>query len=97
MKYGIYTIGQLAQTSPDFLVLQFGKMGAVLWRFANGLDDSPVKAFDEHYNGNERILKALATASPPPGFKRPAGCQADPLYADRKGGDVVAGNRSLIV
>lgn len=62
MKYGIYTIGQLAQTSPDFLVLQFGKMGTVLWRFANGLDDSPVKAFDEHYNGNERILKSIGNS-----------------------------------
>ena len=62
LKYGIYTIGQLAETSPDFLVLQFGKMGAVLWRFANGLDDSPVKAFDEHYNGNERILKSIGNS-----------------------------------
>lgn len=62
MKYGIYTIGQLAQTSPDFLVLQFGKMGAVLWRFANGLDDSPVKPFDEQYNGNERILKSIGNS-----------------------------------
>ncbi|WP_296560880.1 DNA polymerase IV [uncultured Acetobacterium sp.] len=62
IKYGIYTIGQLAQTSLDFLVLQFGKMGAVLWRFANGQDDSPVKSFDEHYNGNERILKSIGNS-----------------------------------
>nr|WP_320026065.1 hypothetical protein [uncultured Acetobacterium sp.] len=38
LKYGIYTVGQLAQSNLDFLVLIFGKMGAVLWRFANGLD-----------------------------------------------------------
>lgn len=62
MKYGIYTIGQLAQTSPDFLVLQLGKMGMVLWRFANGLDDSPVKPFNEQYNGNERILKSIGNS-----------------------------------
>lgn len=62
IKYGIYTIGQLAETSLDFLVLQFGKMGAVLWQFANGLDDSPVKTFDEHYNGNERILKSIGNS-----------------------------------
>jgi Nucleotidyltransferase/DNA polymerase involved in DNA repair len=62
MKYGIYTIGQLAQTSLDFLVLQFGKMGAVLWRFANGLDDSPVKRFDENYNGNERLIKSIGNS-----------------------------------
>ncbi|HEY5557541.1 DNA polymerase IV [Acetobacterium sp.] len=61
-KYGIYTIGQLANASADFLVLQFGKMGAVLWRFANGLDDSPVKCFDEDYNGNERIIKSIGNS-----------------------------------
>jgi len=37
-------------------------MGAVLWRFANGLDDSPVKCFDEDYNGNERILKSIGNS-----------------------------------
>ncbi|MBC3797391.1 DNA polymerase IV [Acetobacterium tundrae] len=62
MKYGIYTIGQVAGTSIDFLVLQFGKMGAVLWRFANGLDDSPVKCFDENYNGNERVIKSIGNS-----------------------------------
>jgi len=62
LKYGIYTIGQLAESSLDFLVLIFGKMGAVLWRFANGLDDSPVKAFDEHYNGNERFIKSIGNS-----------------------------------
>jgi len=62
LKYGIYTIGQLAESSLDFLVLVFGKMGAVLWRFANGLDDSPVKSFDEHYNGNERFIKSIGNS-----------------------------------
>ena len=62
MKYGIYTIRQLAESNQDFLVLVFGKMGAVLWRFANGLDDSPVKAFDEYYNGNERIIKSIGNS-----------------------------------
>jgi len=62
IKYGIYTIRQLAESNQDFLVLVFGKMGAVLWRFANGLDDSPVKAFDEYYNGNERIIKSIGNS-----------------------------------
>lgn len=62
LKYGIYTIGQLAQSNLDFLLLVFGKMGTILWRFANGLDDSPVKSFDEHYNGNERILKSIGNS-----------------------------------
>jgi DNA polymerase-4 len=61
-KYGIYTIDQLASTSVDFLVTVFGKMGVVLWRFANGLDDSPVKPFDEHYNGNERLIKSIGNS-----------------------------------
>lgn len=61
-KYGVYTIGQLASASVDFLVTIFGKMGLVLWRFANGLDDSPVKPFDEHYNGNERLIKSIGNS-----------------------------------
>ena len=41
-KYGIRTIGELARTDPDFLELQLGKMGLVIYSFANGWDDSPV-------------------------------------------------------
>ena len=37
-------------------------MGEVLWRFANGLDDSPVKYFDENYNGNERTIKSIGNS-----------------------------------
>ena len=62
LKYGIYTIGQLAASNLDFLVQIFGKMGTVLWQFANGLDDSPVKCFDEHYNGNERLIKSIGNS-----------------------------------
>lgn len=42
-RYGIRTIGDLATTEEKFLVSQLGKMGSVLWAFANGYDDSPVK------------------------------------------------------
>lgn len=62
LKYGITTIGQLAQTSPDFLSLTLGKMGLILWQFANGLDDSPVKSFNEDYNGNERLVKSIGNS-----------------------------------
>lgn len=62
LKYGIYTIGQLAESNLDFLIQIFGKMGTVLWQFANGLDDSPVKSFDEHYNGNERLIKSIGNS-----------------------------------
>lgn len=42
-KIGIRTIGELATANEDLLHAQFGKMGSVLWAFANGYDDSPVK------------------------------------------------------
>ena len=40
---GIKTIGDLAMTDEDLLVRKFGKVGSILWSFANGYDDSPVK------------------------------------------------------
>lgn len=42
-RFGIKTIGDLAKTEERFLISQLGKMGSVLWGFANGYDDSPVK------------------------------------------------------
>ncbi len=36
--YGINTIGQLADTDPEFLVRIFGKIGLDLYRHANGID-----------------------------------------------------------
>ena len=40
---GIRTIEGLAQMDEKILQSRLGKMGAVLWAFANGYDDSPVK------------------------------------------------------
>jgi len=45
--YGITTIGELAQTNIDYLIRWFGKNGAQLWYFANGLDTSPVVKGEE--------------------------------------------------
>lgn len=45
-KYGIRTIGQLAQTDGNLLRQWFGKNGLTLYAFANGLDCSPVAAND---------------------------------------------------
>lgn len=42
-RLGIYTIGQLAESSRGQLENHLGKLGAVLWDYANGLDDSPVQ------------------------------------------------------
>lgn len=42
-KYGVETIGQLAACKPEMLEQLMGKMGAQLYRYANGLDDAPVR------------------------------------------------------
>ncbi len=41
-KIGIRTIGDLASTSKDMLRYKLGKMGDMLYDYANGLDSSPV-------------------------------------------------------
>jgi len=40
--YGIHTIGQLAKTDCRTLEYWFGKIGVMLWSFANGIDNSTV-------------------------------------------------------
>ena len=47
-KLGIRTIGDLARTDEAILVSLLGKMGSVLWAFANGYDDSPVRKENAH-------------------------------------------------
>ena len=47
-RLGIRTIGDLARTDEKILHSQFGKMGDILWSFANGYDDSPVKYENAH-------------------------------------------------
>lgn len=42
-RIGIRTIGDLARTEESLLVRKLGKMGSILWAFANGYDESPVK------------------------------------------------------
>ena len=44
---GITTIGALASCDEEFLIGQFGKGGSMMYRYANGLDDSPVARTDE--------------------------------------------------
>lgn len=41
-RYGIQTIGQLANAQRNFLEYRLGKNGFMLWAFANGHDASPV-------------------------------------------------------
>lgn len=40
----IRTVGELAQSSPDFLTYKLGKLGAQLHAYANGQDDEPVRS-----------------------------------------------------
>ena len=42
------TIGDLARADEDVLNSHLGKMGSILWSFANGYDDSPVKLENTH-------------------------------------------------
>ena len=48
LKIGIKTIGDLARMDEHILVNHLGKMGSVLWAFANGYDESPVRLEDTH-------------------------------------------------
>lgn len=41
-RFAIHTIGDLAKSSPEFLTKIFGINGEMLWKNANGLDDSHV-------------------------------------------------------
>ena len=47
-RFGIKTIGDLAQTDEHLLMSHLDKMGGILWAFANGYDDSPVKMEHTH-------------------------------------------------
>ncbi|NLZ45391.1 MAG: DNA polymerase IV [Clostridiales bacterium] len=53
-KYGVTTIGQLAQTPIELLQSWFGKTGCTIWRFANGLDNAPVE-----YVGTDQMVKSV--------------------------------------
>lgn len=60
-KYGIHTIGNLAQTDPAFLEQQLGKMGLILYAFANGMDDSPVTK-----EGYDAPIKSIGNSTTTP-------------------------------
>ena len=45
---GIHTIGDIANASPELLQNRLGKMGLILYTFANGWDSSPVSKENYH-------------------------------------------------
>ncbi|MCD7872159.1 MAG: DNA polymerase IV [Clostridiales bacterium] len=49
-SYGIYTVGDLANSDLNFLRSVFGKNGSVLYKFANGFDDSPVSNINDGHD-----------------------------------------------
>ena len=57
-EMGITTIGQLAQTSQQTLERRFGKHGTELYRYANGLEDSPVASYYR-----EREVKSVGSGN----------------------------------
>ena len=42
-KMGIRTIGDLAKSNKDEMIIKFGKLGKLIWEYANGIDESPVE------------------------------------------------------
>ena len=60
-RYGIHTIGALAQTEPACLRRWFGKNGDMLSRYANGLDAEPVALADE-----ARAVHSVGSSVTPP-------------------------------
>lgn len=58
-KLNIFTIGQLAHASPDLLQHHLKSHGLTIWKYANGLDDSPVVPGD-------RVIKGIGNSTTSP-------------------------------
>lgn len=63
---GIYSVGQLARAPIETLRNKLGKMGEVLWTFANGLDISGVKVFDVDAADNDLVIKSIGNSMTTP-------------------------------
>ena len=50
LRYSIQTIGDLAQVDAEFLRARLGKMGLMLWAWANGHDTAPVLPSHQGYD-----------------------------------------------
>lgn len=61
MKFGIYTIGDLAQIDSGVLEYKLGKNGIMLKAFALGLDCSPVRPVDA-----DDLIKSVGNSTTPP-------------------------------
>lgn len=45
-NYAVHTIGDLAQANPKFIQEKLGKVGIMIWQFANGMDTSAVAKYE---------------------------------------------------
>lgn len=59
-KVNIKTIGDLARADEKYLATYLGKSGTMLWRYANGLDDSPVAE-----TIHQREIKSIGNSTTP--------------------------------
>lgn len=66
MSIGVTTVGRLAQMKRERLELEFGKMGTILYEFANGLDQSPVKKMNSTVLDNYREIKSIGNSTTTP-------------------------------
>lgn len=60
-KFGIHTIGEIAQTDTKLLNNWFGKHGLMLHTFANGYDATPVSRV-----GEESVIKSIGNSTTTP-------------------------------
>ena len=58
-SYGLYTIGDIAGSSPKYLKGILGKNGETLWYFANGYDLSEVKRYDDE----SEVIKSIGNST----------------------------------
>ena len=66
VQLGIRTIGELANTDPEFLQQHFKSHGKQMWEYANGISDAPVNP-DNHETkgiGNSTTLSSDVTTAP---------------------------------
>lgn len=59
--YGVSTIGDLAKLDTGWLGYKFGKIGLMLWDFANGIDNSPVSNI-----GAKSMIKSVGNSTTAP-------------------------------
>ena len=60
-RRNVFTIGQLANTPPEVLQSAMGKVGLLIWQYANGLENSPVAVY-----GSSVPMKSVGNSTTTP-------------------------------